>query len=1070
MRANRSIRFIMPAFVCFSCASAAGCFDIDDYIHINREDPTKGGETNDGGKTDGDSSDPFDGGDSDSENKHNGGSGGLIENPDKDAETGGKIEDPAVLSIETLAPARGSVRGGYEIRVIGTALSDGGALWFGQTQSPRLRYVHSQVVRAAVPPGRAGCVDVAWEQDGARIELPQAFCYEDDLSVTKIEPSAAVGGETVPVAVYGAGFDAQTRIAFVLQNDSGDAAQTGAVARRLYDLRLVSDEKIAGELPDLPPGVYDVIAAGTRGAAAARAQLTVVPKLSVAQISPSYAEIGQKTDFVISGTGFGGKTRVKIGAETVGAAIAGDGKMTVSYAGAEKGCRDVLIYDDYSQQRLDCAIYIADDDDSGKILSVAPDVGSTLGGDVVTVSGVRLANAGDAFFGDAAAKTLARNADAWTIAAPPHAEGAADVAIASSILKNAYAYVQYPTLQSAVPAAGSKSTAVTLTGTGFSDGLRVFFGSREAASVSVQSPTQAQAVAPDGDGTVALKLVQNRAEVQSDLSFAYGRNVEIVGQSTQEAVTSGGTSVAIYGSGFGADLVLRVGGQETPHALISALEMRFVAPPREAGAADIELICPENPQAPCAKTSIEYFDPKTNMTGASGGGIDGSIYVSVFEAKTGDPIENATVYIGTDENGLSEATDAAGRVLFEDPGLKGSQIVIACAENHACNSMQPVNARYITLYLEKWSSGAGASEEITPPPPTPDDGGTINPIDITIPYTPKPAYFTGTVGDFGKVDLETNPNHIRAGLVMQSALSAYRYPYQDDDVYLLTEPGQTYKIRARSGEAAVALLCGIYNTETKSFAPRYLGIKRHLMASDGAVIENHLDCDLPLTQNLRVKLLNAPLKSGPNIVNASAFLNLGSDGYIGGFMNGVSQTDLVVLTGLPPLNGAIDDADFTLQVGAYTNGHYPATIFSAENIVHTSETLEVGPAVPIPVFATQSETDIFASGIVEWRVEYPQNVDYYVVIMRMYSSSQSGDVVFQAYLPGSATSVELPPALQWPSDNSGQLYIQLYAYKSVRSGFDFDIFTTSELRYNYVHSSAYATLAVSQRSAVQTTP
>ncbi len=1070
MRANRSIRFLMPAFVCFSCASAAGCFDIDDYIHINREDPNNGGQTNDGGTTDGDSpSNPFDGGDSDSENKHNGGSGGLIENPGKDDETGGKIEEPAVLSIESLSPSRGSVRGGYEIRVIGTALSDGGTLYFGQTQSPQLRYVHSQAVRATVPPGRAGCVDVAWEQDGTRIELPQAFCYEDDLSVTKIEPSAAVRGESVPVAVYGTGFDAQTRIAFVLTNDSGDAAQIDAGAMRLYDLRRVSDEKIVGELPDLPPGIYDVIAAGTRGAAAARAQISVVAKLSVAQISPSYAEIGQKTDFVLSGSGFGANTRVKIGAETVGAAIAGDGEMTVSYAGTQKGCRDVLIYDDYSQQRIDCAIYIADDKDSGKILSVAPDVGSTIGGDAVTVSGVRLPNAGDAFLGDVSAKVIARTPSAWTIAAPPHEEGAADVAIASSILKNAYTYAQYPTLKSAVPAAGSKSAAVTLTGTGFSDGLRVFFGTREAASVSVQSPTQAQAVAPDGDGTVALKLVQDRAEVLSDLTFAYERNVEIVGQSTQEAVTSGGTSVAIYGSGFGGDLVLRVGGQETPYALISALELRFVAPPREAGAADIEIICPENPQTPCAKASIEYFDPKTNMTGASGGSIDGSIYVSDFEAKTGNPIEHATVYIGTDENGLSETTDAGGRVLLEDPRLKGSQIVIACADNYACNSMQPVNARYITLYLEKWSSGAGSSEE-TAPPPTPDGGGTINPIDITIPYTPKPAYFTGTVGDFGKVDLETNPNHIRAGIVMQSALSAYRYPYQDDDVYLLTEPGQTYKIRARSGEVAIALLCGIYNAETKLFVPRYLGIKRRIMVSDGAVIENHLDCDLPLTQNLRVKLLNAPLKSGPNIVNASAFLNLGSDGYIGGFMNGVSQTDLVVLAGLPPLNGAIDDADFTLQVGAYTNGHYPATIFSAENVVHTSETLEVGPAVPIPVFLTQSATDVFASGVVEWRVEYPQNVDYYVVIMRMYSSSQSGDVVFQAYLPGSATSVELPPALQWPSDNSGQLYIQLYAYKSVRSGFDFDIFTTSELRYNYVHSSAYATLTVSQRSAVQTTP
>ena len=37
------------------------------------------------------------------------------------------------------------------------------------------------------------------------------------------------------------------------------------------------------------------------------------------------------------------------------------------------------------------------------------------------------------------------------------------------------------------------------------------------------------------------------------------------------------------------------------------------------------------------------------------------------------------------------------------------------------------------------------------------------------------------------------------------------------------------------------------------------------------------------------------------------------------------------------------------------------------------------------------------------------------------------------------------------------LYIQLTAYKSVREGFDFNLFSTAELRYNYIHSSAYVT-------------
>jgi len=70
----------------------------------------------------------------------------------------------------------------------------------------------------------------------------------------------------------------------------------------------------------------------------------------------------------------------------------------------------------------------------------------------------------------------------------------------------------------------------------------------------------------------------------------------------------------------------------------------------------------------------------------------------------------------------------------------------------------------------------------------------------------------------------------------------------------------------------------------------------------------------------------------------------GSDGYIGGFMNGSSETDLVVITGLPPLVNPIDDANFSINVGAYTNGAYPASVYTAERVVQTNETLQVGPA------------------------------------------------------------------------------------------------------------------------------
>ena len=116
---------------------------------------------------------------------------------------------------------------------------------------------------------------------------------------------------------------------------------------------------------------------------------------------------------------------------------------------------------------------------------------------------------------------------------------------------------------------------------------------REAQDVTVKSSTTAQVVAPDGSATVDIKLVQGRAEVPSTHSFTYHRNVEIVGQSTHDVVVSGGTTVALYGSGFDSDLVLHVDGQPIDYTLTSSLEIRFTAPAHDVATVDIELLCPD---------------------------------------------------------------------------------------------------------------------------------------------------------------------------------------------------------------------------------------------------------------------------------------------------------------------------------------------------------------------------------------------------------------------------------------------------------------------------------------------
>lgn len=1039
--------------VCTSCF-CSGCYSIDDYVHIKREDPPMQPDIDDS------DDDPF-GPSNPGDNKHPGGSSGVIpdDDPDDSDNDHGQIDENKPLKLEILSPSQGKIDGGYEVRVMGQSLSETGKLRFGQIEAPQQQFVNSGVVRAVVPPGKNGCVDVFWEQNDATVVLENGFCYFEDIVVESISPTVVVEGQRIPLTISGKGFDKNTRVSVFTEERVSPLLET----------RVVSESTLVGDLPDLRNGKASISVVGPMGSVVLNEALTVLPPLKAERVTPAYARSAQSVSFLVEGSGFDEETHVRVGAREVTAKCVDAHHLSFEYSSDIPGFYDVLIYDSQRQVRLDAGIYIADHEEEAKIVNVLPNYGSHRGNTEIEIVGFGLPMVGEAYVGEKNAGIQSKSADSWRIVTPSaHTAEYVDISIGGMVFPKGFEYVIYPELSSVTPNREEAGAIVQLQGEAFTSDLRVFFGGQESPEVSVLSSSLAQAVVPPGYGNAPIRLVQGRAESATEVTFSYVSNIEIVGQSTHEVVVSGGTQVALYGGLFDNEMKIQVDGVECEFKWVSPNEIQFIAPAHKSGHAAIEVFCAEN--VVCATAELTYFDPVGKTMGASGGVIDGAVYVSVYSSSTGKPIEKATVYLGVDESALTKVTDTQGRVSFEDASIVGGQIVMACAENFSCATMQPVNARDITLLLDPWKSSSGTPDtDPPPPPPTPDKNGTINPIDITIPYTPKPAYFTGTVGDFGKVELVSNPNHIRAGLVIQSALSAYALPYQKDDVYLITEVGAKYKLRARTGQVALALVCGLYDSTTSRFTPKYLGVKRHLFATDGANVETHLDCEIPLNQTMPIKMLDAPLKSGPNGVNASAFLNLGSDGYIGGFMNGSSNTDFVVLTGLPPLRAELYDASFEISVGAYTDGGYPATVLSTDNVTYSDKTLEIGPAVPLPKFLTRDSEDILHTGKLEWSVEYPQNVDYYAITIRMYSMLHSGDLLFQAYLPGSATTFEFPQIYAWPEDGSGQIYIQLIAYKSVRQGFDFNLFSTAELRYNYIHSSAYTTLII-RDPAAQTAP
>ena len=1036
---------------------ANACFNVDDYINYVEEEPPLPliPET------------PVDpniipeqGG-----TQQPSGSGGIQpggESTEPDIEGGSEVVIPETLAITSVSPSFGDVRGGYEVRLKGSLLEKSGTVRFGNVTSPLQTYVSGSVVRVIVPAGKPGCVDVIWKQDDAEITIENGFCYRENVALDAVEPPVVVAGQATPILIRGQGFDDKTRAYF----------KSNALSLPLADSQVNDSEMLTGAFPDFEPGVIDLVVTNAVSGAVMSHAVQVLPALELLRAEPSVVKVGNGQTIKLNGSGFDSGVSVRIGSSVIVPQVESESELSFVAPDLPAGEYEVLVYDKWRQKRSAFKLYYVLNESASEVLSVNPSFGKTQGGDTVSICGMHLPTAGNASFGNALATSEAQNADCWQVKTAPANAGFVDVVLDTLRLSDGYEYIDYPELTAVEPSHGDigESHKVTLTGNHFTEDLRVKFGPWEAGQVTVIDSTKAEVMVPAGSGSVPIELLQGRADVPTDLIYTYDDTVEITGIAPDQSVIPGNMPVYLYGSGFTQDMTLLVDGTEVNYYYISGNMVFFDSPSHAAGDVSVVLKCGDEI---CASTKLTYYNPSGINSSAAGGDIHGQVHVTVLTVNTSVPIPGATVFIGSNrETALQGKTDINGRVSFYDSSLNGDQIVVACAPEHSCNTLQPLNASNITLFLEDWHAEDGDSEDPSepPPPPPPPSDFDVNPVDITVPYTPIPSYLVGKVSSFGKVELASDPDVVKAGIVIQSMLGAYSPSYDKNDIYYLFEEGSRYRILARNGEVAVALVCGLHNVKTGEFTPKFIGLVRHIMVTDGLTIENDLSCPIPLNQTQPIKLIDAPLNSGPNVVVSNSYISLGNEGYIGGFLKNHSYTDLVVASQLPQLRGVLEDATMAHIVGAYTsnlldNGqlqyYYPATVFYSYNNPITSSVIEVGPAAPIPQFLTTDSEDILETGTISWKVEYPKNVDFYQLTVTMYSSA-GRRLLYQFYLPGSATSAEFPTWQTWPDDNSGQLYIQLTAYKSIRSGFDFNLFSTAELRYNYIHSSASETLVINQ--------
>ncbi|WTB83885.1 IPT/TIG domain-containing protein [Streptomyces cellulosae] len=165
-----------------------------------------------------------------------------------------------------------------------------------------------------------------------------------------------------------------------------------------------------------------------------------------------------------------------------------------------------------------------------------------------------------------------------------------------------------PVVSAVGPDQGSTSggTVVTVTGVGFTGAFLVRFGTKPAASFTVNSDTQITAVSPSGTGTVNVIVTSDQGNSTQQVPFTYvpASQPTVTSVSPSQGPTVGGTSVTLTGTNFTGATAVRFDGVNAPSFTVnSATQITTVTPAHPAGAASVTVTTPggtSNPGDPNA--------------------------------------------------------------------------------------------------------------------------------------------------------------------------------------------------------------------------------------------------------------------------------------------------------------------------------------------------------------------------------------------------------------------------------------------------------------------------------------
>ena len=428
----------------------------------------------------------------------------------------------------------------------------------------------------------------------------------------------------------------------------------------------------------LEPGVHPlIIRVGDAESSACLIAVGSQPVTAAApvirSVSPQSARAGEQV--VISGAGFQPNAVALFGNTTAGRTTYADPQTLRTTTPAGFGTVSVTVRNpDRQQATLPNAFTFISP--APAVVKVTPGSGSTSGGTAVAIAGNNFQSGAKVDFGPNLA-ALVQWIDANTLqATSPPGSGVVNIAVTNpdgqqGTLSNAFTFISpAPAVLKVTPGSGPASggTGVTIAGSNFQSGAKVYFGPNLAALVQWIDANTLQATSPPGSGVVSI-TVTNPDGQQATLAhaFTFISPAPAVAKVTPgSGPASGATPVTIAGNNFQSGARVYFGPNLAALVQwIDANTLRATSPPG-SGVVSITVTNPDGQQATLAN-AFTFISPApailkvTPGSGPASGGTVVTIAGSSFQS-------GATVYFGANLAALVQWIDGNTLLATSPPG------------------------------------------------------------------------------------------------------------------------------------------------------------------------------------------------------------------------------------------------------------------------------------------------------------------------------------------------------------------------------------------------------------------